>query len=69
MTEVKIEIHLKSQKKPLILMVEHVDEAKKLFALFENENKYVRFGNFIFDKQDFQCAIYHVITKKKRKFF
>ena len=55
---VEIKVFLKSQKRPLKLLVKSIDEAIKFMALFENDNKYVRFGNFIFDKANFNCAIY-----------
>ena len=58
--ETTIKIYLKSHRRPLIVVVENVEKAKQFFALFENDNKYVRCGNFIFDKTDFQCAIYEV---------
>ena len=58
--EVTIKIFLKSKRKPLELVVDDVEQAKEFFALFENENRYVRYGNFIFDKDDFRCAIYTV---------
>ena len=60
MNTVEIKIYLKSQKKPIKLIVDSVEQATKFMALFENDNKYVRYGNFIFDKDDFNCAIYNV---------
>lgn len=60
MNKVEIKIYLKSQRKPIKLIVDSVEQATKFMALFENDNKYVRYGNFIFDKDDFNCAIYNV---------
>lgn len=54
----KVKIYLKSKKRPLILFIDDIELVKKFYALFENENRYVNFKNFIIDKNDFKCAIY-----------
>ena len=53
----RIKVFVKSSRKPLILEVDNIDIANKFFAKFENENRYVKFGNFIIDKSEFRYAI------------
>lgn len=60
-----IKVYLKSQKKPLKLIVDKKDQIDEFFDKIQTEINLVRFGNFIFDKLDFLCAIW----EKKNKIF
>ena len=53
-----VKIYLKSQRRPIDLIVDKKAQAEELFNKIESEKSTVRFGNFIFNMGDFLCAIY-----------
>lgn len=57
----KIKIYLKSQKRPIQIIVDKKEQADAFFDKIQANVPIVKFGNFVFNMNDFMCAIYEEI--------